>query len=212
MFTGIIEEIGTVKSIIKKGNAEHIAIQANLILSDISQGESVAVNGVCLTITGFSQHSFEVDVMAETLQRSNIGKLRIMSHVNLERALPLGGRVGGHLVTGHIDGKGTIQTIKKDGIASWYEIRTTKEIMKYIIFKGSVAIDGISVTVAKRERSSFSFSTIPHTRKNTILGQCCVGDLVNIENDQIGKYVDHLMQGSQQREREVFKKHGFLEE
>jgi len=209
MFTGIIEEIGTVLQLRKRGNSSHLFIQANLILSDLFLGESVAINGVCLTVVELSDHAFAVDVMAETLRRSTLGTLRIQSHVNLERALPLGGRLGGHLVTGHIDGKGTIRTIKKDGIAYWYEIETTKEIMKYIIYKGSIALDGISLTIAKRGNSSFSVSTIPHTRDTTILGQLCVGNLVNIENDQIAKYVDQLVQGPQQRERDLLKKHEF---
>lgn len=193
MFTGIVEEVGTVREIRKGQKSSFIEIQAKTVLSDVHIGDSIAVNGVCLTVTEFSADSFRADVMNETLNRSSLGSLRSGSHVNLERAMPANGRFGGHIVSGHIDGTGVITDIRRDGISVWYTIGTTAAVMRYIVEKGSVAIDGISLTVAKVTDSSFSVSIIPHTAEQTVLSYKKTGDTVNLENDIIGKYVEKLM-------------------
>lgn len=193
MFTGIIEEIGTVQTVQHSGDNSFIKIRAEKILSDVHNGDSIAVNGICLTVTDFSNNIFRADVMNETLNRSSLGSLRNGSPVNLERAMPANGRFGGHIVSGHIDGTGVISDIKKDGIAIWYTISTKPEIMRYIIEKGSIAIDGISLTVAKVTDNSFSVSIIPHTAQQTILSYKKTGDIVNLENDIVGKYIEKLI-------------------
>lgn len=193
MFTGIVEEVGTVREIRKGQTSSFIEIQAKTVISDVHLGDSIAVNGVCLTVTEFSADSFRADVMNETLNRSSLGSLRSGSHVNLERAMPANGRFGGHIVSGHIDGTGVITDIRRDGISVWYTIGTTAAVMRYIVEKGSVAIDGISLTVAKVTDSSFSVSIIPHTAEQTVLSYKKTGDTVNLENDIIGKYVEKLM-------------------
>lgn len=193
MFTGIIEETGTIKNIIKGASSFELTISAKEIFSDLRLGDSVAVNGVCLTAKSISSNAFTADVMHETLNRSSLKILKNGSHVNLERAMAANGRFGGHIVSGHIDGTGTISKIEKDGIAVWYTIKAESTVMKYIIEKGSVAIDGISLTVAKVTKNDFSVSVIPHTMANTVLPEKTVGDIVNLENDCIGKYVEKLM-------------------
>ncbi len=193
MFTGIIEEVGTVQTIQHSGNSSFIKIQAEKVLEDVHIGDSIAVNGVCLTVTESDRNTFRADVMNETLDRSSLGSLKKGSPINLERAMSANGRFGGHIVSGHIDGTGTVSAIKNDGIAVWYTINTTPEIMRYIIEKGSVAIDGISLTVAKVTDSSFSVSIIPHTAEQTVLSYKKTGDIVNLENDIVGKYVEKLI-------------------
>lgn len=193
MFTGIIEEVGTVQAIQHSGGNSFIKISAEKILSDVHDGDSIAVNGVCLTVTDFSNNIFRADVMNETLNRSSLGSLKKGSPVNLERAMSANGRFGGHIVSGHIDGTGVISDIKKDGIAIWYTISTKPEIMRYIIEKGSIAIDGISLTVAKVTDNNFSVSIIPHTAQQTILLYKRIGDIVNLENDIVGKYIEKLL-------------------
>ncbi len=192
MFTGIIEEIGIVKAV-QKGSSSFIKIQAKKVLEDVQLGDSIAVNGVCLTVTDFESDCFCADVMNETLSRSSLGALKNGSPVNLERAMSANGRFGGHIVSGHIDGTGTISKLDNDGIAVWYTITAPPEIMRYIVEKGSIAIDGISLTVAKFTDSSFSVSIIPHTAEQTILSSKKAGDVVNLENDIVGKYVEKLM-------------------
>ncbi|MCI6676120.1 MAG: riboflavin synthase [Clostridiales bacterium] len=193
MFTGIIEEIGIIQTIQRAANSAILTINADYILSDIHIGDSIAVNGVCLTVTSFSDHSFCADVMHETLNRSSLKTLRAKSPVNLERAMPANGRFGGHIVAGHIDGTGTIHSTKQDANAVWYTIKTTPSILRYIIEKGSIAIDGISLTVAAVQKDSFQVSIIPHTLKQTVLQYKHAGDVVNLENDCIGKYVERLL-------------------
>ena len=193
MFTGIIEEVGTVKAVKRSGSSSFIEIQAEKVLEDVSTGDSIAVNGVCLTVTHFGSGVFRADVMNETLSRSSLGSLTSGSPVNLERAMAANGRFGGHIVSGHIDGTGTVTDIRNDGIAVWYTIGAAPEIMRYIVEKGSIAIDGISLTVAKVTDTSFSVSVIPHTASQTALGRKKTGDTVNLENDIIGKYVEKLM-------------------
>lgn len=193
MFTGIIEEVGTVQTVQHSGNSSFIKIQAQKVLEDVHIGDSIAVNGVCLTVTESDRNTFRADVMNETLDRSSLGSLKKGSPVNLERAMSANGRFGGHIVSGHIDGTGIVSAIKNDGIAVWYTINTPPEIMRYIIEKGSVAIDGISLTVARVTDSSFSVSIIPHTAEQTILSYKKTGDIVNLENDIVGKYVEKLI-------------------
>lgn len=194
MFTGIIEEKGEVVEIKRNGTDSFIRIRTKKILDDVRLGDSIAVNGVCLTVTRMDSNIFQADVMNETLNRSSLGRLSSGSYVNLERAMQAGGRFGGHIVSGHIDGTGRISSIKNDGIAVWYTVLADSEILRYIVEKGSVAIDGISLTVAKVTDHDFSVSVIPHTAEMTILSSKKIGDIVNLENDIIGKYVEKLIQ------------------
>lgn len=193
MFTGIIEEVGTVKEIKRSGNSSFIRIQAKKVLEDVHIGDSISVNGVCLTVTKADSGIFQADVMNETLERSSLKSLQQGSIVNLERAMSAGGRFGGHIVSGHIDGTGTITDVKKDGIAVWYTVASEPSIMRYIVEKGSIAIDGISLTVSRVTDKDFSVSVIPHTAEQTVLSSKGKGDTVNLENDIIGKYVEKLM-------------------
>lgn len=188
MFTGIIEEVGKIKNI-QGGTNYKLTIAASKILEDIHLGDSIAVNGICLTAISWDKSSFTVDVMKETLERTSLHRLRAGSFVNLERALAANGRFGGHIVSGHIDGTGEIINIRRDANAVWYKIKTSEKIMEFIIEKGSIAIDGISLTVAKVDRSTFYVSVIPHTLENTILLRKKTGDIVNLENDIVGKYI-----------------------
>lgn len=191
MFTGIIEEMGIVKSI----KSKVITIEANKIFDDLQLGDSVAVNGACLTVSSFSNKIFNADITSETLSRTNLGGLKSGFKVNLERALTLNRRLGGHIVSGHVDGVGIIKNISKDSEDIELIIECPANLMKYIIEKGSVAVDGISLTVAKvdNNKNSFSVAIIPHTLKETVLYYKKAGDKVNIENDIIGKYVEKLL-------------------
>lgn len=193
MFTGIIEEMGIVSSIAEGSVSAVITIQASKVLEESKVGDSIAVNGVCLTVTSIHDKVFSADVMAETLRRSSLGSLSKGSLVNLERAMAADGRFGGHIVSGHIDGTGTIVSMKREDNAVWVTINTKQEILKYIVEKGSIAIDGISLTVAGLGEDTFSVSVIPHTGSETTLLKKSAGDIVNLENDVIGKYVDRLL-------------------
>lgn len=193
MFTGIVEDVGTVKAVKKGTKSVMLTIKASTILYDAKIGDSVATNGVCLTVTSINGNEFTADVMSETLSRSSLGELRVGSFVNLERAIIANGRFGGHIVSGHIDGTGTISNIKKDATAILYTIKADSKIMRYIIEKGSIAIDGISLTVAKTEKDCFSVSIIPHTANETTLSQKKIGSVVNLENDIIGKYIEKFI-------------------
>lgn len=195
MFTGIIEEIGRVEQIRRGRASAVIVVEAERILRDIAEGDSIAVNGVCLTVTDFTSDRFTADVMHETLDKSSLWSLTKGSRVNLERAMAAGGRFGGHIVSGHIDGTGRIRSVEKDDNAIWYTVEAPEDIMKYIVKKGSVAIDGASLTVAVTETDAFKVSVIPHTASNTVMMERKAGDIVNIENDVIGKYVEKLMAG-----------------
>lgn len=193
MFTGIIEETGIVRSIKKGKRSAVVTVGASKVLDDLKQGDSIAVNGVCLTVVSLAGNSFSADVMHETIERSTLWKLGVGATVNLERAMPLNGRFGGHIVAGHIDGTGVISSVKQDENAFWFTVRTSTRILRYVIEKGSVAIDGISLTVAGVTEHDFSVSVIPHTAQNTTLGEKRVGNTVNLENDCIGKYVEKLL-------------------
>ena len=193
MFTGIVEEIGTLLSCKKGAKSAVLTIAAKKVLDETTQiGDSIALNGVCLTVTSKSQSSYTVDVMNETLNRSNLSALKPGEKVNLERAMAANGRFGGHMVAGHIDGCGVISAVEKDDNAIWYTIDAKPDILRYVIEKGSIAIDGISLTVAYVDDKCFKVSIIPHTQKETILQYKMVGDSVNLENDLVGKYIEKL--------------------
>lgn len=215
MFTGIIEEVGEVLQLHKGKDSAQLTIKAHKVLEDVAIGDSIAVNGVCLTVTSFQAQSFTADVMHETLNRSSLAQLKNKSHVNLERAMIAGGRFGGHIVAGHVDGTGTIVDIQKDDVAVWYTIQAKEEIMRYIIEKGSIAIDGISLTVARVDENSFAISAIPHTIQHTTLWERKKGDSVNLENDMVGKYIEKLIKPTRVSEskskitREFLMQHGF---
>lgn len=201
MFTGIVEELGTVEQIRKGQHSAVLTIRAARVLEDLKIGDSIAVNGICLTVTARLAEQFEADVMHETLNRSSFEQLKRGSLVNLERAMPADGRFGGHIVAGHVDGTGVIAGIQKDDTAVWYTIQAEPAILRYIVEKGSVAVDGISLTVAKVFSDRFSVSAIPHTIRETVLRERRTGDRVNLENDMIGKYVEKLLcpSGGQQK-------------
>lgn len=193
MFTGLIEEIGTLAAMQSVPDGKILTIQCNQILSDLKVDDSIAVNGVCLTATKVNQNSFEAAAVEETLKRSALNHIKVNSCVNLERAMTLQDRLGGHLVAGHVDCVGYIHTIQKRGISYWFEIKIPDEITRYIIEKGSIAINGISLTVASIQGKIFSVAVIPHTYKMTVLHKLNLNDSVNIEVDMIGKYVEKLM-------------------
>lgn len=193
MFTGIIEEIGDVEQIQKGRHSAKLFIHGEKVLEGTRVGDSIAVNGVCLTVTNLFSHKFSADVMHETLNRSALSNLAPGSRVNLERAMAANGRFGGHIVAGHVDGVGKILAIQRDDTAVWYTIEVKTELMRYIVEKGSVAIDGISLTVATAADTYFSISAIPHTVSQTVLRERRVGDQVNVETDVIGKYVEKLL-------------------
>lgn len=220
MFTGLIEEVGTVKGIRKHGEVMLMSISAKKVIEGIAIGDSIAVNGVCLTVTSYHSNDFTADVMPETFRKSSLSSLSNGRTVNLERAMIAGGRFGGHIVQGHVDGTGQIVARYEDGNAIVFEIRVNaKDGMKYMIPKGSITIDGISLTIVDTQPNIVKVSVIPHTLAETALQQRIVGDVVNIECDIIGKYVDHLLE-FRGKEKELPKKstlstsflseHGFI--
>ena len=193
MFTGIIEEIGTVQRIERGASGARLTIGAKTVLEGTKLGDSIATNGVCLTVVSMTADSFSADVMAESLRRSSLGALQSGSAVNLERAMPANGRFGGHIVSGHIDGTGTVSSQKREDNAVWVTVRTPASLLRYIVEKGSIAIDGVSLTVAAVDETSFAVSIIPHTGAQTILLDKKTGETVNLECDVIGKYVEKLL-------------------
>jgi riboflavin synthase len=192
VFTGLIEEIGILKEANKGAKSAQLTISANKVLQDIKLGDSISTNGVCLTVVRFSSSSFTVDVMPETMRRSNLKNLKPGNKINLERALKLGDRLGGHIVSGHIDGVGLVRAIEEEDNATWVTIEAESEIMRYIIEKGSIAIDGTSLTVAYVDNKAFKVSIIPLTRDETTLLSKKVGDEVNLECDMVGKYIERF--------------------
>lgn len=193
MFTGIIEEIGKIKSISRGNRSVVLEIEAHKVLEGTQIGDSIATNGVCLTVIFLGMGCFRADVMPETMLRTNLGNLKAGDRVNLERALCLNSRLGGHLVAGHIDGTGRITEKKQDENAVWITVSAGPEILRYMIEKGSVTIDGVSLTVAYVDHAVFKVSIIPHTQEETILTSKRVGEMVNLENDMIAKYVEKLL-------------------
>ncbi len=210
MFTGIVEEVGTIKDIKKGSKSAVLTIKGDVVTKDSNLGDSIAVNGVCLTVTSLSGNIFTADVMAETMRRTSLGTLASGSKVNLERAMAANGRFGGHIVSGHIDGTGTISDFTREDNAVWVEIKADSKILKYIIEKGSIAIDGISLTVAYVDNTSFKVSIIPHTAKETTLLTKKVGDIVNLENDVVGKYVEKLLHYEEPKEKKSGINQAFL--
>lgn len=193
MFTGLIEEIGKIESVAKSTKSAKISIKAHKVLEDAKVGDSICTNGVCLTVTSFDRGRFTVDVMAETMRSSNLKNLSPGDEVNLERALSLGDRLGGHIVSGHIDGTGTIANYEEEDNAVWITVAASPKILKYIVQKGSIAIDGVSLTVAYVDEDIFKVSIIPHTKDMTTLLRKKIGDAVNLECDMMGKYIEKLI-------------------
>ncbi|SHJ47834.1 riboflavin synthase alpha chain [Hathewaya proteolytica DSM 3090] len=194
MFTGIIEEVGQVKNIQVNNEYAVITISAEIIMEDLKIGDSVSTNGVCLTVEKILDSSFRAHVMAETLRRSNLGYLKIMDKVNLERAMMCNGRFGGHMVTGHVDCLGFVKGSHKEGNAIWIDIDIEEKYMRYIVEKGSITLNGISLTIAAVKEHEFSVSIIPHTAKSTVLIENIQGGVpINIECDILGKYVENMM-------------------
>ena len=211
MFTGIIEEVGVVERVTRTQSGARLVIRAEKVLGGTKVGDSIAVDGVCLTVTETGRGRFEADVMRETLSRSTLGALTVGSMVDLERAVRADGRLGGHIVSGHVDGKGRIARVRRDGIADIYEISAGRELLCGIVEKGSIAVDGISLTVAKKLPRGFTVSVIPHTLENTVLPLRRVGDEVNLETDVIGKYAVKSGGGARGVTLETLAECGFLQ-
>ena len=211
MFTGIVEEMGNVKALRREAGAARITISASAVLSNTALGDSISVNGVCLTIVDIGKNEFSADVAVETLKVTNLGDLNIGMKVNLERALQLSARIGGHLVSGHVDAVGHIREKREEGNGWRVFIDAPETLLRYVIKKGSIAIDGISLTVADVDKAGFSIAMIPHTAKLTTLGFKSAGDSVNLEGDLIGKYVERLLSGRMESgvNLELLKKTGF---
>lgn len=193
MFTGIVEEIGKVKAIRRGSRSIALEVEAGKVLEDTKVGDSIATNGVCLTVTDLVPGAFRADVMPETMRKTALGALKPGDRVNLERALCLNGRLGGHLVAGHVDGTGRITDVQRDDIAVWLTVAAGSELLRLIIPKGSVAVDGVSLTVAYVDETVFRVSVIPHTQEKTTLTSKRVGDVVNLENDPVARYVEKLI-------------------
>lgn len=215
MFTGLVEEIGKVLDVANENKIWTITFECKKVIENISIGDSIAVNGVCLTVNEFDENLFKANVMAETIRKTNLGSLKSGSLVNLERALKIGDRLGGHMVSGHIDGTGIIKGFKSEGDAIWISLVAPKEILKYIVYKGSVAIDGVSLTVGYVDEEMFKVSIIPHTRESTTLNKKNIKDLVNIECDVIGKYVERFLQSGKKEseskiDRDFLRENGFI--
>ncbi len=205
MFTGIIEGLGTITELRQSDQGKRLALEADFVLDHTKIGDSISVSGACLTVVAIEGKCFKVDVSPETLARTTFGRSKIGDRVNLERALRLSGRIDGHLVSGHIDGMGTIKHKKNTGNAIIVTIGVPESLSRYMIKKGSVAVDGISLTINNCGRDSFDVSIIPHTAKLTTIGFNKVGDLVNIETDMIGKYVERFVTERQYNDKETGK-------
>jgi len=211
VFTGIIEEIGTIQNVQNSKEAIVFTIGAKHILHDVSLGDSISVNGVCLTVTEFSAESFSVDVMPETVRSTSLSQLKKRSPVNLERAMAANGRFGGHFVSGHVDGIGKITKKHQVSNAVYYEIQVPEELTSTLIHKGSITVDGISLTIFGLDKEKVVISIIPHTLGETILGTKGVGDIVNIECDMVGKYIKKFVSQQVQTKGPSLSK-SFLEE
>lgn len=216
MFTGIIEELGRVKNIFKGANATNITVECTKVLEDTIIGDSIAVNGICLTVTDIKGQSFSAEIMPETVRKTGFKDTNILDKVNLERALRPTDRMGGHIVSGHIDGTGVISNITKESNAIWITVTANSDILRYIIMKGSVAIDGTSLTVAYVDDACFKVSLIPLTIDKTVIGLKKSGDVVNIECDMIGKYVEKFVSMPQKKgitkeiTMDMLKENGFI--
>lgn len=213
MFTGIIEEIGTVRSVTPGQDAATLEISASVVLDDVGLGDSIAVNGVCVTVTEFSRDTFKADLMPETLKATSLASVKHGTRVNLERALRADGRLGGHIVSGHVDCTAIIRTMRTEGNAIYMELAVPAEYLIYLVHKGSVALDGTSLTVFAVGQDSITVSLVPHTRAATILGEKKIGDLVNLECDILAKYAERMLQPSANQASglslNTLKEHGF---
>jgi riboflavin synthase len=196
MFTGIVEEVGSIREIVYGSLSIKLSINCSKLLKDVKIGDSIAVNGICLTVIDLTASWFRADVMPETMRMTGLQKLNISDKVNLERALRLSDRLGGHIVTGHIDGTGIVKSRVEEDNAIWLTVEASEDIMKYIVIKGSISLDGTSLTIADMDEKSFRVSLIPLTAGETTLGSRRVGDQINIECDVIGKYVERLINGN----------------
>ncbi len=216
MFTGLIQSIGTVHSLNRRADSAQLKVNSTLVEEGLQLGESIAVNGACLTVTGWDSRSFTVDVSPETLQCTTLGQLRPNKQINLERALRLSDRLGGHLVSGHIDCIATVRRRYQDQNAIRFDFSVPPESMRYLVEKGSVAVDGISLTINRIEKNLFSVAIIPHSLEMTTLKDCREGSRVNIETDLIGRYVERLLEGQLASENgqktglDFLAKNGFL--
>jgi riboflavin synthase len=211
MFTGIIEEMGTVKALRREAGGARLVLSASKVLEGTVLGDSICVNGVCLTVVDLGTNEFSADVAVETLKVTNLGGLTAGNRVNLERALQLSARIGGHLVSGHVDAVGRVREKREEGNGWRIHVDAPAAVLRYVIRKGSIAIDGISLTVADVDRTGFSVAMIPHTAKLTTLGHKFAGDSVNLESDIIGKYVERLLPGRAEGgvSLDVLRKSGF---
>ena len=211
MFTGIIEETGRVKALHRGAKSFTLEVEASLVTEGTQVGDSIATNGVCLTVTTLTGHGFTADVMPETVSRTALGELKPGSPVNLERALSLQSRLGGHIVSGHVDGVGRISDRRQDDTALWLTVECDSRLLRYIVEKGSITVQGVSLTVARVDSRSFAVSLIPHTQHATTLHQAHVGDAVNLENDIIAKYVEKLSGAAPSEEglMDKLRKYGF---
>ena len=192
MFTGIVEEVGSVKSV----EPSRLVIAASTVMDDLGLGDSISVSGACLTVASRDESSFSVDVVPETLRRTNLGSLAVGDGVNLERSLAMGGRLGGHIVQGHVDATGAIDSIEEEGEALRVSVGAPPSVMRYVVEKGFIAVDGTSLTIVNCLDRGFTVTLIPYTRANTVLGVRRVGDSVNLEVDILAKYVERLQGGS----------------
>jgi len=204
MFTGLVEEKGTLKEKIPTGDGFQFVIEAKLVLEDLQIGSSIAVNGCCLTVVKITGNTFAVDTIEETLNKTNLGVLKQGMNVNLERPLAADARLGGHFVLGHIDTTGKVEDVKELSNSHWLTISFLEKFKQYLIYVGSVAIDGVSMTVAELKDNSFSVGIIPHTWKETIFADKKIGDTVNLEFDVLGKYVERIMESKNQDESSIF--------
>jgi riboflavin synthase len=212
MFTGIIEEIGVVDRIMQQGEAIQLTLQASKILDDVKLGDSISVNGVCLTVTSFDKQKFSVDIMPETVRATSLQLLRKGSYVNLERAMAAGGRFGGHFVSGHVDGIGTIVKKQRVSNAVYYEIEMPENLRRFVLLKGSICVDGTSLTVFGTTDKTLTISLIPHTLSETVLGSKDAGDIVNLECDMLAKYIEQFVNSREKRAQKSNLSEGFLRE
>ncbi|MFK5925264.1 MAG: riboflavin synthase [Desulfuromusa sp.] len=216
MFTGLIQSVGKVHGLKRQGSSAQLQITSSLVHEALTLGESIAVNGACLTVTAWDNSNFTVDISPETLRRTTLGQLRAHQPVNLERAMRLSDRLGGHLVSGHIDCIALVKRRYEDQNAIRFEFAVPPEVMRYLVEKGSVAVDGISLTINEIGADFFSVAVIPHSREMTTLKDCREGERVNIETDLLGRYVERLLQAESQPEKgqkvdlDFLAKNGFL--
>lgn len=211
MFTGLVEETGVIRAVRRTGRSLHLTVGARKVLEGTRIGDSIAVNGVCLTVTALDEGAFTADVMPETYERTNLKLSPVGALVNLERTMALGDRFGGHIVQGHIDGTGTIVSLEREEIAVWVTVQAPSEILRYVVPKGSIAIDGISLTVVDVSGDRFRVSLIPHTFQVTNMSRKRPGDVVNLETDILAKYVERLLSGQSRVTEAFLREHGFMD-